>query len=114
MIERYLNTSRQLKIIFLLIDIRHEPGANDKQMYQWILSQGYVPVIIATKLDKINRSQKEKHLKMIRQGLAAVPGTRIIPFSSHTKQGREEVHALLDEMLENQNGSHQEEIQEGK
>ena len=114
MIERYLNTSRQLKIIFLLIDIRHEPGANDKQMYQWILDQGYVPVIIATKLDKINRSQKEKHLKMIRQGLAAVPGTRIIPFSSHTKQGREEVHALLDEMLENQNGSHQEEIQEGK
>ncbi len=114
MIERYLNTSRQLKIIFLLIDIRHEPGANDKQMYQWILSQGYVPVIIATKLDKINRSQKEKHLKMIRQGLAAVPGTRIIPFSSHTKQGREEVHALLDEMLENWNGSHQEEIQEGK
>ena len=114
MIERYLNTSRQLKIIFLLIDIRHEPGANDKQMYQWILDQGYVPVIIATKLDKINRSQKEKHLKMIRQGLAAVPGTRIIPFSSHTKQGREEVHALLDEMLENQNSPHPEEIQEGK
>ena len=99
MIERYLNRSKQLKLVFLLIDIRHEPGANDKQMYRWILNQGYVPVIIATKLDKINRSQKDKHIKMIREGLSAVPGTRIIPFSSHTKQGKEEVYGLLDEIL---------------
>ena len=82
MIERYLHRSKQLKTIFLLIDIRHEPGANDQQMYRWILNQGFRPVIIATKLDKINRSQKDKHIKMIKNGLKVVPGTQIIPFSS--------------------------------
>lgn len=99
MIERYLHQSKQLKAVFLLIDIRHEPGANDKQMYQWILSQGYEPIIIATKLDKINRSQIQKHVKMIRTGLSAVPGSVIIPFSSQSKQGREEVYELLDSLL---------------
>lgn len=100
MIERYLHRSKQLKTIFLLIDIRHEPGANDKQMYRWILNQGYKPVIIATKLDKINRSQKDKHLKRIKNGLQVVPGTAVIPFSSQTKQGKEEIYALLDSLLE--------------
>ena len=100
MIERYLHRSKQLKTIFLLIDIRHEPGANDQQMYRWILNQGFRPVIIATKLDKINRSQKDKHIKMIKNGLKVVPGTQIIPFSSQTKQGREEIDALVDSLLE--------------
>ena len=100
MIERYLHRSKQLKTIFLLIDIRHEPGANDQQMYRWILNQGFRPVIIATKLDKINRSQKDKHIKMIKNGLKVVPGTQIIPFSSQTKQGREEIYARLDSLLE--------------
>lgn len=100
MIERYLHRSKQLKTIFLLIDIRHEPGANDQQMYRWILNQGFRPVIIATKLDKINRSQKDKHIKMIKNGLKVVPGIQIIPFSSQTKQGREEIYALLDSLLE--------------
>lgn len=106
MIERYLHRSKRLKTVFLLIDIRHEPGANDKQMYRWILNQGYVPVIIATKLDKINRSQKDRHIKIITEGLSAAPGTRIIPFSAQTKQGREEIYELLDLLLteENENG----------
>ena len=95
MIERYLHHSKQLKIIFLLIDIRHEPGANDKQMYQWILSQGFTPVIIATKLDKINRSQRDKHIKMLKNGLQVVPKTLVIPFSAQTKQGKEEIYALM-------------------
>lgn len=99
MIERYLHTSKQLKLVFLLIDIRHDPGANDKQMYQWILSKGYEPVIIATKLDKINRSQIQKHIKMLKEGLKVVPGTIIIPFSAQTKQGREEIYNLLDTYL---------------
>ncbi|MGN0290212.1 MAG: YihA family ribosome biogenesis GTP-binding protein, partial [Lachnospiraceae bacterium] len=88
-----------LKIIFLLIDIRHEPGANDKQMYQWILSQGFTPVIIATKLDKINRSQRDKHIKMLKNGLQVVPKTLVIPFSAQTKQGKEEIYALLDSLF---------------
>lgn len=100
MIERYLHRSKQLKIIFLLIDIRHEPGANDKQMYRWILDQGFTPVIIATKLDKINRSQKDKQIKLLKNGLQVVPETLIIPFSAQTKQGKEEIYALLDSLLE--------------
>lgn len=91
MIEKYLHTSKQLKAVFLLIDIRHEPSANDKDMYNWIVWQGFEPVIIATKLDKIKRSQTEKQMKILREGLKLLPGTKMIPFSAETKQGRDEI-----------------------
>ena len=96
MIERYLRNSAMLKLVFLLIDIRHDPSANDKMMYQWILDQGYQPIIIATKLDKIKRSQVQKHIKMLKTGLQLVPGTKVIPFSSQTKQGRDEIWELIE------------------
>lgn len=96
LIERYLHGSKQLKAVFLLIDIRHEPSANDKMMYSWIVDQGFAPVIIATKLDKLKRSQIQKHVKMVREGLDLVPGTKIIPFSSVTKQGRDEIWELIE------------------
>lgn len=96
LIERYLHGSRQLRAVFLLIDIRHEPSANDKMMYDWIVEQGFHPIIIATKLDKIKRSQKDKHLKMIRLGLGLAPGTIVIPFSAETKQGRDEIWELVE------------------
>ena len=98
MIEKYLHTSKMLKVVFLLVDIRHEPSGNDKHMYQWILDQGYEPVIIATKLDKINRSQVQKHVKMLKQGLNVVKGTVVIPFSAETKQGRDEIYAYIDSL----------------
>lgn len=96
LIERYLHGSSQLRAVFLLIDIRHEPSANDKMMYRWIVEQGYAPVIIATKLDKLKRSQVQKHVKMVRDGLDLVPGTKIIPFSSVTKQGRDEIWEFVE------------------
>lgn len=99
LIERYLQKSEKLKLIFLLIDIRHEPSQNDKNMYDWVLHNGYHPVIIATKLDKINRSQVEKHLKVIRTTLNTEKGTVMIPFSASTKQGREEIWELIDATL---------------
>lgn len=98
MIEAYLKKSLQLKQIFLLIDIRHEPNANDCNMYDWLVHQGLNPVLILTKLDKINRSQKEKQIKIIKNGLKAKPGTIIIPFSAETKQGRDELWELLDRL----------------
>ncbi len=98
MIEDYLHKSKEIRCVFLLIDIRHEPSANDKIMYQWILDHGYEPVIIATKLDKIKRSQIQKQMKLIREGLEVVRGTKIIPFSAETKQGREEIWELIDEL----------------
>ena len=102
LIERYLHTSKQLKAVFLLIDIRHDPSANDKMMYDWILEQGYNPIIIATKLDKLKRSQVQKHVKMIKEGLQLVPGTTVIPFSAETKQGREEIWELMESFLDNE------------
>lgn len=102
MIEKYLKTSNQLKILFLLIDIRHEPSANDRNMYEWIVYNGYDPIIIATKLDKINRSQIDKQIKLIRTGLKTKPGTQIIPFSSLTKQGKEEIYTCIEKIMEPQ------------
>ena len=96
MIENYLHKSKQLKAVFLLIDIRHEPSGNDRLMYDWILKQGFQPIIIATKLDKINRSQIQKHMKMIREGLKVKSGTIMIPYSAQTKQGREEIYELIE------------------
>ncbi|MCR4990264.1 MAG: ribosome biogenesis GTP-binding protein YihA/YsxC [Lachnospiraceae bacterium] len=100
MIEKYLNGSKMLKCVFLLIDIRHEPSANDVTMYKWILDRGFKPVIIATKLDKINRSQKDKCLKIIREKLKTVPGTLIFPYSAVTKAGRDEIYDYIDSFFD--------------
>ena len=98
MIEKYLHGSPQLKKVFLLIDIRHVPSENDCMMYDWIVDNGYEPVIICTKLDKI-KSQVQKNLKLIREKLDLVPGTTMIPFSAQTKQGRDEIWNLIEETL---------------
>lgn len=95
MVERYLHSSRQLKNVFLLIDIRHDPSANDKQMYEWIVAQGYEPLIIATKADKIKRSQLEKQKKAVREGLGMSKSGVLIAFSAETKQGRDDIYELL-------------------
>ncbi len=100
MIENYLHGSKQLKAVFLLVDIRHEPSTNDKDMYQWIVAQGYEPVIIATKLDKIKRSQVQKQIKILKEGLKLLPGTQLIPFSAETKQGRDEIWDVICSFVE--------------
>ncbi|MBO5473972.1 MAG: YihA family ribosome biogenesis GTP-binding protein [Lachnospiraceae bacterium] len=100
LIEDYLHQSKQIKGVFLLIDIRHAPSENDKIMYDWILDRGYQPIIIATKLDKIKRSQIQKQIKLITDTLDVVDHTIVIPYSALTKQGREEIYDLLDVMLE--------------
>ena len=99
LIERYLQKSKQLKAVFLLIDIRHDPSANDKMMYDWIVHNGYQPIIIATKVDKLKRSQVQKHVKALKQGLELLAGTQVIPFSAETMQGREEIWKIMDELL---------------
>ncbi|MDO5402176.1 MAG: ribosome biogenesis GTP-binding protein YihA/YsxC [Eubacteriales bacterium] len=96
MIEKYLRISKQLKQVFLLIDIRHDPSANDKMMYDWIVSNGFKPVIIATKLDKIKRSQIQKNVKAVRTGLGLEKDDILIPVSSETKQGIQELWELID------------------
>lgn len=99
MIERYFRITKTLKVIFLLTDIRHEPNANDVQMHQWVLSQGMRPVVIATKLDKIKRSQVKKQTEMIRSAYGMEKEDVLIPFSAQTRAGREQVLDLLDQAL---------------
>ena len=96
MIERYLQTSAQLKNIFLLLDIRHAPTENDRQMYAWIRAQGLEPAIILTKADKIKRNQLAKQQKLIAVALGAGAGTVMIPFSALTGQGTEEIWQYIE------------------
>ena len=102
MIERYLNTSEKLRAVFLLVYIRHAPSANDKQMFEWMAYVGFDPIVIATKLDKIKRSQIDKQIKLIRQGLGADKDTIIVPFSAETKQGRDIIWDFMDQVIENE------------
>ena len=104
MVERYLRQSKMLKAVFLFFYIRHDPSANDRQMYEWILANGFQPIIIATKADKINRSQLQKQIKAVKQGLEAKKDTIVIPFSAQSKQGREEIYELIDSMIEQMEG----------
>ncbi len=99
MIENYLHSSKQLLAVFLLIDIRHAPSENDRMMYEWMVYQGFAPIIIATKLDKIKRSQVQKNVKIIREGLKVEPGTKVFPYSAMTKQGREEIWEYMDALV---------------
>lgn len=104
LIERYLHESKRLKAVFLLVDIRHDPSENDKTMYNWILHNGYQPIIIATKADKLKRSQIQKHVKAIKEGLQLKPGSVVIPFSAQSKQGREEIWNLVEKLLMQEEG----------
>ena len=100
MIERYLKKSPSLKQVLLLIDIRHKPGNNDKLMYDWIVDSGFEPVIIATKHDKLKKNEVNKNLKLIAETLGEGKTVRIIPYSSVTKYGRDEILSLFDEFIE--------------
>ena len=96
MIENYLKKSRVLKAVFLLVDIRHEPSKNDVMMYDWIVDNGFNPVIIATKSDKINRSQIDKQVALIKKTIKVKPGTVIIPFSAQSKAGLDKVYEVIE------------------
>lgn len=100
MIDNYLKGSKVLRILFLLVDIRHEPGQNDVDMYNWGLEYGYNPIVIATKSDKISRGALQKHTSIIRKKLNCIEGTPIIPFSALNKSGREEIWEYIEASLE--------------
>ena len=107
MIEDYLHRSEMLKAVFLLIDIRHKPSENDRIMYDWVCNNGYHPIIIATKLDKINRSQIQKQVKLIKETLQVEKETIVIPFSATSKQGREEIYDIIDRIVEEFKGENE-------
>ncbi|OON97265.1 MAG: YihA family ribosome biogenesis GTP-binding protein [Epulopiscium sp. Nele67-Bin005] len=100
LIESYLSERENLKQVVLLVDCRHEPGENDKMMYNWISHYHENVIVVATKLDKIKRSQVPKHISIIRKGLGLKPTDKIIPFSASTKQGKDELWEILDMFVE--------------
>ncbi len=110
LIERYLNTSDALRAVFLLVDIRHPVSANDRQMFEWMEYVGYDPIVIATKFDKIKRSQLDKQIKIVRESLGATSETIIVPFSSQTKQGLDTIQDFLDQVIENEAAASDEDL----
>ena len=99
LIEDYLHQSKMIKAVFLLVDIRHAPSENDRIMYDWIVKRGYQPIIIATKSDKVKRSQIAKQKKLICDTLQIGNDTIVIPYSSLSKQGREDIYAVIDDLI---------------
>ena len=100
MIDGYLENSKVLRLVFLLVDIRHKPNKNDKQMYDWCINYGFNPIIIATKEDKVKRSQKANLIKEIKNALGVIEGTPVIPFSAVSKSGRDAIWEYIDMMYE--------------
>lgn len=98
-IESYLTSRENLREVILVVDIRHEPTAQDLMMYNWIKSFGFMGIVIATKADKISRGAWQKHLKIIRQKLDIKDKDLVIPYSSEDKTNKEEVWELLAERL---------------
>ena len=96
MVERYLKKSKQLQKVFLLVDMRHKPTGDDCMMYDWIIHNGFHPVVVATKYDKLKKNEIPKAKKLIRETLSMGEEDILIPFSSETKFGREEIYRLLE------------------
>ena len=99
MIENYLHSSQQLRAVFLLLDIRHTPSENDVQMFEWMVYQGFTPIILATKMDKLRPSQVEEQVTMIRDTLSREAEITVIPCSAETREGRDEIWKLMDELV---------------
>jgi GTP-binding protein len=99
MINKYLSQREELKLVACLVDIRHEPSANDKMMVDWVVAEGFKPLVIATKADKLKRSQISKHVSMIKKGLELEDIKQVIPFSATTKQGKDEIWKRFEEIL---------------
>lgn len=99
MIEKYLDTSKALRVVFLLTDIRHEPSSKDVDVYHMLLEKGFNPLIIATKADKISKSTRRKNISVIQKKLQVVQGTPVIPFSARDKEGKDEIWEYIDHFV---------------
>ena len=95
MVERYLKKRSQLKAVFLLVDMRHKPTEDDRMMYDWVVHNGFRPIVVATKQDKLKKNEIPKARKLIRETLQMEQDDILIPFSSETRLGRDEICALL-------------------
>lgn len=100
MIEKYLMTSEALRVVFLLIDIRHEPTRKDVETYNMLYEKGFNPLIIATKADKISKNARNRHISVIRKTLGLSGEVPVIPFSALNKEGKDEIWEYIDSFIE--------------
>ena len=104
MIENYLSRRENLVQVIQLVDARHKPTADDIMMFDWIREYNYEPFVVATKLDKLKKSQIEANLTAIYEDLNLGEESVLIPFSSETREGRDEVLELIEYVLDGGNG----------
>ena len=100
MIWNYLETSQCLRVVFLLVDIRHEPSKKDVENYKKLVKLGFNPLIVATKADKVSRGLLDKHISIIKKTMGTLPDTPVIPFSAVTKDGRDEIWEYMNYFME--------------
>ena len=99
MMESYLANRDNLRCVIQLVDIRHQPSAQDVQMYQWLQHYGLDGVVVATKADKISRNQFRSQMNMIRKTLGMAPDDIILPVSSLKKSGYEELWSVIEQIV---------------
>lgn len=96
MIENYLHNREQLRLVVLVVDLRHEPTANDKMMLEWIKANGQRFAVIATKSDKLTKNELNKNIPMAKKALQLETDDIFIPFSSESGEGKDKILALLE------------------
>ncbi|CAM3142678.1 ribosome biogenesis GTP-binding protein YihA/YsxC [Paenibacillus taichungensis] len=95
MMEKYLLGREELKLVMQMVDMRHEPSKDDKMMNEWLRHHGLPLVVVATKMDKIPKTRRAKHIKVIKEALDLRPGDLFVPFSSEEGLGKEELWEII-------------------
>ncbi|NGM83590.1 YihA family ribosome biogenesis GTP-binding protein [Paenibacillus sp. 7124] len=104
MVEKYLAERETLKLVLLVLDLRHPPTADDRMMYEWLKHYDIPMCVVATKADKIPKTRLPRHIKIMKEALGVLPGESFIPFSSELGLGKDELWALIESQIAPEEG----------
>ena len=99
-INEYLENRDNLAELILLVDMRHEPSAKDKEMYAWILDNDFAGLVVATKADKLSKNQRQKAFSVIKKALRVPYDDLIVPYSAVTKENVDELWDIIEDMAD--------------
>lgn len=99
LIENYLEKRRELRGVIQIVDLRHPPTAQDGQLHEWLKCHRLGTALVATKADKLSRSQGQKNLQVVRRVLELDESEPLVMFSAQTGQGKEEVWQLIEKWI---------------